>query len=261
MNNPSGNNWILLRGLTRESAHWGDFIGTLQAAFPEATVTPLDLPGTGRHYRSVSPKTIRGIADKVRAEAFEQGALQRPATILALSLGAMVAWEWMRTYPDDIGGAVLINCSFAGISPFYRRLRWQIYGRLAALTWKRGVLERESALLHLLSNRQEHYPQLARDWERIQKERPVSPQNTCCQILAAATYDPGEPKPGQPVLLLNSRGDRLVAPSCSEAISNQWHLTLDTHPWGGHDLTVDDGEWVVGRIKNWLNQPEPTDEK
>lgn len=256
MNNPSGNNWILLRGLTRESAHWGDFTGTLQAAFPEATVTPLDLPGTGRHYRSVSPDTIRAIAGKVRAEAFEQGALHRPATILALSLGAMVAWEWMRTYPADIDGAVLINCSFAGVSPFYRRLRWQIYGRLAALAWKRGVLERETALLHLLSNRQDRYPQLARDWDNIQKERPVSLKNTCRQILAAAAYNPGEPKPDQPVLLLNSQGDRLVAPSCSEAISNRWHLELDTHPWGGHDLTVDDGEWVVDRIKHWLNRRE-----
>jgi len=35
----------------------------------------------------------------------------------------MVAWEWMRNYPDDICGASLINTSFADLSPFYHRLR------------------------------------------------------------------------------------------------------------------------------------------
>lgn len=247
-----GDNWILLRGLTRESAHWGDFIGTLQSAFPDATLTLLDLPGTGRHYKSASPDTIRAITDTVRAEAQALGATQQPATILALSLGAMVAWEWMRTYPDDISGAVLINCSFAGLSPFYQRMRWQSYGQLLALARKRGPLEREPALLQLLSNRKDRHLQLAHEWVKIQKERPVSPKNTYRQLMAAAAYDPGEQKPWQPVLLLNSQGDQLVSPSCSEAIHEKWNLDLCTHPWGGHDLTLDDGEWVINRVKNWL---------
>jgi pimeloyl-ACP methyl ester carboxylesterase len=257
MSKQLGDNWILLRGLTRESAHWGDFAGMLQSAFPAAALTLLDLPGTGRHYRSESPGTVRAITEKVRADALEQGAVRQPATILALSLGAMVAWEWMKTYPDDIDGAVLINCSFAGVSPFYRRLRWKIYGKLIALAKKRSVGEREQVLLQLLSNRQDRYPQLARDWEKIQKERPVSFKNTYRQIIAAAAYDPGEQKPCQPILLLNSQGDRLVAPSCSEAIRDQWNLELHTHPWGGHDLTLDDGEWVVEQVKNWLNRLDP----
>lgn len=256
MNKPIGQDWILLRGLTRESAHWGDFVPLLQAAFPAATITTLDLPGTGRYYRSASPGTISAITDKIRAEAYAQGFMQHPATILALSLGAMVAWEWMQTYPDDICGAVLLNCSFAGLSPCYHRLRWQSYGKLASLSMKRNVRDRESVLLELLSNRPDHYQQLADEWAIIQKERPVSLKNTFRQILAAAGYNPGETKPSQPVLLLNSQGDNLVAPICSEKIRSKFDLELCTHPWAGHDLTVDDGSWVAAQVKDWAGKIE-----
>jgi len=36
MNTTPGQNWILLRGLARESAHWGAFVPQLRAAFPDA---------------------------------------------------------------------------------------------------------------------------------------------------------------------------------------------------------------------------------
>ena len=51
--------WILLRGLTRERAHWGDFPERLRAAFPGQQFHLVDLPGTGIHYREASPATVR----------------------------------------------------------------------------------------------------------------------------------------------------------------------------------------------------------
>jgi pimeloyl-ACP methyl ester carboxylesterase len=86
-----GKNWILLRGLARESAHWGAFVPLLQSTFPDAQVTLLDLPGTGCFYRETSPNTIKAITGRVRRHALDKGFIQQPATILALSLGAMVA--------------------------------------------------------------------------------------------------------------------------------------------------------------------------
>ena len=118
MNKALGKNWILLRGLARESAHWGDFVPLLQSTFPDAQITLLDLPGTGCFHRETSPSTIKAITDRVRRHALDKGFMQQPATILALSLGAMVAWEWMRSYPEDICGATLMNTSFADLSPF-----------------------------------------------------------------------------------------------------------------------------------------------
>ncbi len=252
MKSSPGQNWLLLRGLARESAHWGDFIPQLQAAFPDATITLLDLPGTGRFYKEVSPRSIKAITETVRRQAFDMGCLQQPVTILAISLGAMVAWEWMRNYPDDICGASLINTSFADISPFYQRLRWQSAGQFAALLMKRCVRDRETAVLHLVSNHRDQDEQISHAWEKIQTQRPISLNNSFRQIIAAASYRPGDLKPRQPILLLNGKGDRLVAPICSEAIHNKWHLELRCHPWGGHDLTLDDGAWVALQLKEWV---------
>ncbi len=252
MNSELGQNWILLRGLARESAHWGDFIPLLQMTFPDSNVTMLDLPGTGRFHKEVSPRTIKAITYAVRRHALDKGCLQQPVTILAISLGAMVAWEWMRNYPDDICGASLINTSFADLSPFYHRLRWQSYGKFAALLMKCNVRNRESAVLQLISNRRDQDEQISLAWEKIQEQRPISLKNSFRQIIAAASYRPGNIKPVQPLLLINGKGDRLVAPICSETIRKKWNLELCCHPWGGHDLTLDDGAWVALQLKNWV---------
>jgi pimeloyl-ACP methyl ester carboxylesterase len=252
MNSELGQNWLLLRGLARESAHWGDFIPLLQATFPDANVTPLDLPGTGRFHKKISPRTVKTIMETVRRHALDNGYLQQPVTILAVSLGAMVAWEWMRNYPDDICGASLINTSFADLSPFYHRLRWQSYKKFAAAVMMRDAFHRETAIVQLVSNRRDQDEQISQAWEKIQNQRPISLKNSFRQILAAASYRPGDLKPWQPILLLNGKGDRLAAPTCSETIHKKWNLELRSHPWGGHDLTLDDGTWVALQLKNWV---------
>lgn len=252
MSSELGKNWLLLRGMARESAHWGNFIPLLQATFPGADVTQLDLPGTGRFHKEISPCTIKAIAGTVRRHAIESNCVQRPLTILAISLGAMVAWEWMRSYPDDICGATLINTSFAGLSPFYHRLRWQSYGKFAAIIMKRDIRNRETAILQLICNRRDQDEQISLAWEKIQNQRPISLKNCFRQIIAAASYHPGDIKPVQPILLINGKGDRLAAPICSEVIGKKWDLELRSHSWGGHDLTLDDGAWVALQLKDWV---------
>ncbi len=253
MNNKLGQNWLLLRGLSREAAHWGEFEGVMQATFPSARIHTLDLPGTGRFYRHTSPNNIPDITATVRRIALEQGLLTQPVTALALSLGGMVAWEWMQKYPDDLNGAALVNTSFASLSPFYQRLRWQSYGKFAQVLAQTNTFRRELAILQLVSNRRDQDQIIASLWEKIQAKRPVSFKNSLRQIIAAASYKPSISKPLQPVLLLNSRGDRLVAPMCWEAIHRQWQIELNTHPWAGHDLSLDDGVWLAQQLKNWVS--------
>jgi len=256
MNKELGQNWILLRGLARESAHWGAFVPLLQSTFPDARITLLDLPGTGCLHRETSPCTIKAITDRVRRHALDKGFIEKPATILALSLGAMVAWEWMRSYPEDICAATLMNTSFADLSPFYQRLRRQSYSDFVVLAMTRDAHDRESGILRLTSNRRNQDEQITKAWEKIQNERPISLKNSLRQIIAAANYRPGNIKPKQPVLLLNGLGDRLVAPACSEAIHKKWNLELRRHLWAGHDLTLDDGAWVALQLKDWTSHLE-----
>ena len=254
MPNSSGPHWLLLRGLARESRHWGDFIPQLQATFPDAQITLLDLPGTGRYYQEISPYTIAAITHQVRAHALAQGCLQQPVNLLALSLGAMVAWEWMQCYPEDIATSTLMNTSFASLSPFYQRLRWQSYHRFISLVLTGHVKQREEKILQLTSNNYPANSSVILDWEKIQSEQPISFKNSLQQIRAAASYKPSDTKPPCPVLLLNSTQDRLVSPRCSKAIQQQWQLELRSHPSAGHDLTLDAGDWVAMQLKDWQSK-------
>jgi len=43
-----------------------------------------------------------------------------------------------------------------------------------------------------------------------------------------------------------------VAPTCSKTIHKKWNLEIRSHPWGGHDLTLDDPAWVALQLKNWV---------
>jgi len=252
MNEVVGQHWVLLRGLARESAHWGDFIPLLQAAFPTTTITMLDLPGTGCWYQETSPATIREIVEFVRQQVLKQGVLEQPITLLALSLGGMVAWEWMKRYPQDIAAACLINTSFADLSPAYQRMRWQSLGKIFNIARLSNNVERELAVVQLISNRRDHDQAIAQAWAALDELRPISAGNRLRQIIAAARYRPGDIKPLAPVLLLNSQADRLVAAACSAAIQQKWQLPICCHPWAGHDLPLDDGEWVVAQLQAWV---------
>ncbi len=240
--------WILLRGLTREQAHWGDFPQRLQSAFPEHRFHPVDLPGTGVHFRETSPDSIIGIREVVRRQVSH---IPKPISILALSMGAMVALDWAQHAPEgEIQNLVLINTS-SGFSPFWRRMRPGIWPRMLRLLTRRELFERERDVLKLSSNREPPL-ELVKQWYRIQRQRPVSVRNAGRQLAAAARYTPGAKRPMPEALLLASRGDRLVHWKCSEALEQRWQWTLKLHPDAGHDLIIDDPDWIIHQLMAWL---------
>jgi hypothetical protein len=58
--------------------------------------------------------------------------------------------------------------------------------------------------------------------------------------------------PHDRVLLLRSLQDRLVNPVCSERMAEQWDWPVRTHPEAGHDLPLDDADWVIKQIQDWI---------
>ncbi|WP_156302935.1 alpha/beta fold hydrolase [Methylogaea oryzae] len=55
-----------------------------------------------------------------------------------------------------------------------------------------------------------------------------------------------------PLLLLNSLGDRMVAPSCTTEIAALWTVPCLTHPWAGHDLPLNHPAWVIAAVREWM---------
>jgi predicted alpha/beta hydrolase family esterase len=54
------------------------------------------------------------------------------------------------------------------------------------------------------------------------------------------------------VLVLASLGDGLVDPACSWRMAKAWGVELRLHASAGHDLPLDDPEWVARQAADWI---------
>ena len=241
--------WILLRGLTREGAHWGGFISEFEAAVPHARVITLDLPGNGPLHRVESPTDVPAMVGQCRQELQRLG-LKPPWHLLAMSLGGMVSVAWAQAHPEEVTAQVLVNTSLRPFSRFWQRLRPANYLTLARLVLPGGTPEEwESAVLRLTSNgaHDEVLPQ----WLALHRAHPVTRSNALRQLLAAARFQAPRRAP-VPTLVLASERDRLVSCACSRALAAAWQCRLQTHPQAGHDLALDDGPWLAARAARWI---------
>ena len=73
--------WILLRGLTREAAHWGGFVDQLAAAVPGAEPVTIDMPGTGSRRGVASPWRLGAVTDACREHWRSRGRKGRMALV------------------------------------------------------------------------------------------------------------------------------------------------------------------------------------
>jgi pimeloyl-ACP methyl ester carboxylesterase len=242
--------WVLLRGLTRERGHWGAFPTQLSLALGSAVVA-LDLPGNGARHLECSPAQIGAMADDVDVQVGRLG-IPGPVCVLAMSLGAMVAIDWAHRTPSRIERMALISTSLRSLSPLHRRMRPQA---AVVLLWRLllgAAQPLEEAVLHVTSARAD--TAALRHWLALRATHPVSRANALRQLLAAARFRTAA-APCAPTLLLAGQGDRLVDPRCSEQIATAWRCPLAMHPTAGHDLPLDDPDWVIAQVRGWVARP------
>lgn len=242
--------WLLLRGLARDSRHWGVFPEQFRAADPGAEILAPDLPGNGVRNRETSPDSIEAMVEDCRQGLRERGAAG-PLRLLALSLGAMVALEWARRYPQEIDRCVLINTSLGGASAFYQRLRPRQYPRLLRLAFGTSPEAIEATILAMTSARRD--PELVATWADYRRRRPLATANVLRQLRAAMRCRAPIAAPPAPVLLLASTQDQFVDVACSRALARRYGWPLVEHASAGHDLPLDDGAWVSAQVGRWLS--------
>lgn len=236
-------NWLLLRGLAREKAHWGEFGERLSRARPGDTVFMQDLPGMGEFYRERSPRSIAEIRRWVQAATAH---LPRPLGLIGMSLGGMVAIDWAFSRPADLAGVVLIGTSTALSRP-WDRMKPANWFKVIRLLAAGNPAQREREILRLTSNRPLH-DALEASWVAIQRQHPVSRANVMRQLYAAARFQSPLSAPDVPGLLLVSTADRLVDYRCTQRLALAWDWPQALHPDAGHDLVLDDPDWVVDQI-------------
>lgn len=249
--------WILLRGLSRESGHWGAFAEHLRAAWPDARVIAPDLPGNGALYRLRSPASVAAMTEACRAQLQAQG-VPPPYRLLALSLGGMVAADWAARHPQELAGGVLVNTSLRGVAPWYWRMRpANAPSLLRLLLVRKEPRRQEEIVLRLTSRLHPAGDPVVEGWVDLRRRHPVSAVNTLRQLWAAWRFRAPRQRPAVPLLVLASARDGLVDVRCSRRLASRWQLALAEHPRAGHDLPLDDADWVLAQIQHWLSTPPP----
>lgn len=239
--------WVLLRGLMRESRHWGAFRDLFQAAMAGHRIVTLDFPGNGSLYEQQSLTSVAAMADHCHAQLRRLNCTP-PYRVMALSLGAMVAVAWNRQYPGDLEKLVLISTSLAPYNPFYQRLRPENYVAMIRFLLDDTGVQREQLILRLTSVK--FHPGILKLWTGYAREYPVSRANILRQLLAASRYR--AVSPSVPVLLLAGQQDSLVDVQCSRTLAEHWGCEIHLHPAAGHDLPLDEPVWVTQQVVGWL---------
>lgn len=251
--------WLLLRGLMRESRHWGDFLPQFAAQFPTSQIITADFAGNGSLSHLRSATRVEQMLQQLRADLRQAGHMP-PYDVLALSLGAMVALAWAAHYPQEIRQMVLINTSVRPYSRFYQRLRPSNYWPLLSALLRADTRHIEQVILRRTSQllAEDTQKKIVDTWHQYALQHPVARKNILRQLLAALRFRAAAHAPtyasGQslPILLLAAQRDTLVSVACSRSLARHWGLPIQIHPSAGHDLPLDDAAWVLQQIKQWI---------
>lgn len=243
---------ILIRGLVRESRHWGDVPSKLQKILPQLEVITPDLPGVGVFHHLTSPNNFDEMIHFIRKthqSQIEDGG----HIILAMSLGGMLAKRWSELYPHDFQKMILANTSFKGINPLLQRLQPKAILTFMKLFFLSDVSKRELGILQLVSNATERYAEIHSSWDEIQKSAPVSKKSFINQMTAALNFKPNISAPKAKLLILAGEKDRLCDVACSKKLHELWKGEIKIHPTAGHDLPIDAPDWFIEQVKNFLH--------
>jgi pimeloyl-ACP methyl ester carboxylesterase len=173
---------------------------------------------------------------------------------LGLSFGGMVATALCELFPTWVSHLVLVNSS-SGLSPSIERIHPSGAVELLRIAAMKDARERERAVYTLVSS--VRGDTLERCVERAVEaglRHPIRRTTVARQLAAAARFTPSGKALGR-VLVLTSENDRLVNSNASRRLAEFFGAPLRVHPTAGHELTLDDPQWVVSHLRAWLDAP------
>lgn len=245
--------WIFIRGLARHSGHWGPFIPVFKKFFPEDEIELIDIRGNGHWAHSPSLTSISQNVRDLRDRSQTIRAEKKPY-LLTISLGSMIGVEWAHRYPEELSGVVTINTSDRSHCYFWERMQPANYlSLISLLPYKKNSPLLEKRIIDLIT---EDFPGKDEWAESFSKMPQTSRINFVKQVFAASQYNFPDKKPKVDLLMLNSLGDKLVHPVCTERIAESWKLKVHTHPTAGHDIPLQDPTWVSEQILQWRSSIE-----
>ncbi len=246
------NKVFLIIGLTKESRHWdNDFVDNLKLLFKVDEVIGIDLPGSGILSEKQSPLSMKEIV-KISRDSIESKLGGDNNLLISISLGGMVATEWIKLYPKDFQKLVIINSSFKNFSPVYKRVQPYAIREFLRVFKERDLKQRESLALSLCSNNPAPFDKTLEKWHQIAIDKPMRRSDMLKQTIAGARFSLNF-TPSIPALIIASRHDRLAHFSCSENIQKSWKKDyfLFEDEKVGHAAHVDAPKELATKIYQW----------
>lgn len=241
---------VLLRGLTRASFHWTDFPSSLKRQLNVNQVFCLELPGNGTLHQQTTPALIDEAVEVYRSQ-LPGNVKKKGIIIFSISLGSMIANRWTEMYPDEIKGLILTNTSFSNLNPFYHRMRISSFLELIRTLWMKNPEDIERIILDRTVNNKEIQKTYLNKFVDFRKNHPISLLSILNQLRLAQQARFTE-KPKCPTLIIASKKDYLISYKCSKRLSKKFNIPIKIHPSAGHDITLDDPEWVIQTLAEFF---------
>jgi pimeloyl-ACP methyl ester carboxylesterase len=247
--------WLFLRGLGRDQRHWLGFPSTWAKRFGVKTFC-LDYPGVGTEAKRSSPTSIPAIRDDVRRRWKKvKDHYKGTWGLFGHSMGGMVSTNWCTKYPEDFAHTVNLNTSaHTDILSLFKRLRPDSMKKLIRILFEKDPREREKHILEMISQKpRQRWP--LEQWTEIAKKNDLKRESVNAQLLGASIFRMPKESPFKRFLFLASSKDQMVNPICSFELAKNLECELRLHPWGGHDLVLDDPEWILDQVEDYKNNP------
>lgn len=242
---------FLIRGLTRESGHWGEFPDSLKKINREVSIQFIDLPGSGKFVNKKSPISISKIVDFLRSEIL----IDKSQTniLLASSLGGIVAMNWVIRFPNDFNGIVTLSSTYKGVCKTFERMKPQMWLEIIALMFTSNLSKREQIILNFNSNNDSFKSKNLEKWVEIQKNRKMTRSNMIRQSIAGLRFNfKTKPEINVPLLIVGSKSDKLVCVKCIKKTHAFLGGDLLLHETAGHSITLDEPDWMATELMIWL---------
>ncbi|HEY6562043.1 MAG TPA: alpha/beta fold hydrolase [Polyangiaceae bacterium] len=240
---------LLIQGLTRPAAHWGDFCDALS---PHFRLVTLDNRGVGKSGTPLPPYTTRQMAED--ALAVLDAARVESAHVFGMSLGGMIAQELTLLAPARVRRLVL-GCTRAS-----RRAGVPMSLSALAAFAVAGALSPDAAMAHiapfiLSSKFMKTRPEVLEAWQRTALEDPPRRLGVFGQVAAALAHDSRQrlSRIRHPTLIVTGDADRLISPECSRFLQRAVAGSqLEVLPGAGHEFHIEAPEATTRALRRFL---------
>ncbi len=244
----AGEPMMLIRGIGTSGYVWGAFADELSQSFQ---VLWFDNRGAGRTEAPPGPYTMREMADDTAGLLRRLG--HRPAHVVAVSLGGMIAQELAINHPDVVRTLVL-GCTDFGGSEAIRSTDSEQGLRPAADP--KEAARRAVGTIYSAEWLQANPEEVARI-QALRAAYPPTPAGYQAQLQAALSHDCGDrlDRIRAPVLVLTGTADRVVAWENSRLLAGRIPgAELITYEGAGHGFFDERRPQVIKDIVDFIRR-------